>query len=75
MGRNIKIVIEKHSDGYVGYPIGMKGVVVGEGNSYEEALADVRSAIAFHVETFGPEVLDEAAAPLEVFVAETGLVG
>jgi hypothetical protein len=32
------------------------GVVVGEGDSYEEALADVKSAIKFHIETFGPEV-------------------
>ena len=35
----------------------MTGVVVGEGDTYEEALADVRSAIAFHVESFGKEVL------------------
>jgi predicted RNase H-like HicB family nuclease len=48
-----KIIIEKHSDGYVAYPLGFKGVVVGEGDSYEEALADVRSAIRFHLETFG----------------------
>jgi predicted RNase H-like HicB family nuclease len=48
-----KIIIEKHSDGYVAYPLGLKGVVVGEGDSYEEALADVRSAIRFHLETFG----------------------
>jgi predicted RNase H-like HicB family nuclease len=40
----------------VAYPFGLKGVVVGEGNSYEEALADVKSAIRFHVETFGAEV-------------------
>ena len=48
-----KIIIEKHSDGYVAYPLGLKGVVVGEGDSYEEALADVQSAIHFHLETFG----------------------
>lgn len=47
-----KIIIEKHSDGYVAYPLGLKGVVVGEGDSYEEALADVQSAIRFHLETF-----------------------
>ena len=50
---NIKIIVEKHSDGYVAYPLGIQGIVVGEGNTYEEALADVRSAIRFHVETFG----------------------
>jgi predicted RNase H-like HicB family nuclease len=48
-----KIIIEKHSDGYVAYPLGLKGVVVGEGDSYEEALPDVQSAIRFHLETFG----------------------
>jgi predicted RNase H-like HicB family nuclease len=50
---NIKIIVEKHSDGYVAYPLGIQGIVVEEGNTYEEALADVRSAIRFHVETFG----------------------
>jgi len=33
--RNIKIVVEKHEDGYVAYPLGLKGVVVGEGDSYK----------------------------------------
>ena len=51
--KSLKILIEKHPDGYVAYPLGLKGVVVGEGNSYEEALTDVKSAILFHVETFG----------------------
>ena len=45
-------MVEKHPDGYVAYPLGIQGVVVGEGDSYEEALNDVRSAILFHVETF-----------------------
>ena len=56
--RQVKIIVEKHPDGYVVYPLGLKGVVVGEGDSYEEALADATSAIRFHVETFGDEVLD-----------------
>ena len=43
-------------------------------DTYEEALADARSAVAFHVETFGPEVLDDEDGPiLEVFVAETAV--
>jgi predicted RNase H-like HicB family nuclease len=49
----IKIIVEKHPEGYVAYPLGLKGVVVGEGDNYEEALEDVRSAIKFHIETFG----------------------
>ena len=51
--KQIKVVVEKHWDGYLAYPLGLTGVVVGEGDTYEEALADVRSAIAFHVESFG----------------------
>lgn len=56
--RQIKIIVEKHPDGYVAYPLGVKGVVVGEGDSYEAALADVKSAIKFHIETFGNDVLE-----------------
>lgn len=33
----VKIVVEKHDDGYVAYPLGIDGIVVGEGDSYEEA--------------------------------------
>ncbi len=69
----LKILIEKHSDGYVAYPLGLKGVVVGEGDSYGEALADVKSAILFHIETFGAEVFEDESPVLEAFVAETGV--
>lgn len=71
--KSLKILIEKHPDGYVAYPLGLKGVVVGEGDSYEEALADVQSAIRFHVETFGAEVLEDESPVLEAFVVETGV--
>ncbi len=68
--RQVKIIIEKHQDGYVAYPVGVKGVVVGQGDSYEEALNDVKSAIKFHLETFGPESVDMDEPVLEAFVAE-----
>ena len=68
--RQVKIIVEKHADGYVAYPLGLKGVVVGEGGSYEEALVDVKSAIRFHIETFGSEVLSDDSPLLEAFVAE-----
>ena len=71
MTANVKIIVEKHSDTYVAYPIGLKGVVMGQGDSYEEALADVRSAIAFHIETFGVSELDQEDPVVEAFVAET----
>lgn len=71
--KQFKVIVEKHSDGYVAYPLGLKGVVVGEGDTYEEALADVKSAIAFHIETFGPEVFEDETPILEAFVAEAGV--
>jgi predicted RNase H-like HicB family nuclease len=59
-----KIIVEKYADGYVAYPLGLKGVVVGEGDTYEAVMADVMSAIRFHVETFGKDVL-EVGSPEE----------
>jgi predicted RNase H-like HicB family nuclease len=71
--KQFKIVVEKHPDGYVAYPLGLKGVVVGQGDTYEDALADVKSAIRFHVDTFGKDVLDVDESVLEAFVAEAGV--
>ena len=71
--KQIKIIVEKHPDGYVAYPLGIKGVVVGQGDTYEEALSDVKSAIRFHLETFGEEVFGIDPPILEAFVAETGV--
>lgn len=65
----VKIIIEKHFDGYVAYPVGIKGIIVGEGGTYEEAFSDAKSAIQFHIETFGREVI-ETNEISETFVAE-----
>jgi len=76
MARQVKIIVEKHPDGYVAYPLGVKGVVLGEGDTYDEVLADIRSAIRFHVDTFGAAVLLEAQEDIvEAFVAETAVPG
>jgi len=68
--KHLKIVVEKHPDVYVAYPLGLKGVVVGQGGTYQAALADVKSAIQFHLESFGPEALEVDPPILEAFVAE-----
>ena len=74
METQIKVIVEKHPDGYVAYPLGVKGVVVGQGDSYQAALDDVRSAIAFHAETFGPDSLLDGNSPVvEAFVAEASM--
>jgi len=68
--RQYKIIVEKHPDAYVAYPLGMKGVVIGDGETYEEALADVTSAIRFHLETFGEGSMELDPPILEAFIAE-----
>lgn len=68
-----KIIVEKHPDGYVAYPLGVKGVVVGQGDSYEEALTDVKSAIRFHIESFGKGMLEVDPPIMEAFIAEAGI--
>jgi predicted RNase H-like HicB family nuclease len=70
MTQPIKIVVERHPEGYVAYPLGLRGIVVGEGDTAEEALADVTSAIQFHLETFGPEMLDAESPVLDAYVTE-----
>jgi len=73
MKKQYKIIVEKHPDGYVAYPLGVRGIIVGQGDTYEEALADVKSAIKFHIESFGHEVLEIDPPVLEAFVAEAGV--
>ncbi len=68
--KQYKIIVEQHADGYVAYPLGLKGVVVGQGDTYEDALSDVKSAIRFHIETFGKEALDVEPPIIEAFIAE-----
>ena len=60
----------KNPDGYVAYPLGLKGVVVGEGDTYEEALSNVKSAIRFHIENFGKEALDVDPPLVEAIAAK-----
>jgi hypothetical protein len=45
--RKTKVIVENRAQGYVACPLGLKGVVVGEGDTYEEALAGVQSAVRF----------------------------
>ncbi len=70
----VKVVVEHVEDGYIAYPLGMKGVVIGQGDSYQEALADVTSAIRAHVSEFGSECLLEASSASEAFIAEAEVV-
>ena len=48
-------------------------MVVSEGDSYEEVLSNVKSAINFHIETFGNEIFEEGEPVIEAFIAEAGV--
>ncbi len=71
--QDLKIIVEKHHDGYVAYPLGLGGVVVGQGDTYEQALDDIRSAIRFHISTFGADAFKSDSPVLEAFIAETSI--
>ncbi|MDD9807593.1 MAG: type II toxin-antitoxin system HicB family antitoxin [Gammaproteobacteria bacterium] len=75
MKKQLKIIVEKHLDGFVSYPLGLNGIVVGQGDTYEAALADVKSAIAFHLETFGCGDLDDDSVMDAFVTTETFSVG
>ena len=73
MARRVKFLIERHTDGYVAYPLGLcRGVaVVGQGATYQAALTDAVSALRFTLDTLPEgEVFDEEYTAQEVFVAE-----
>jgi len=69
--KEVKIIVEQHPDGFVAYPVGLRGVIIGEGDTRDEAIADVTSAIQFHIETFGATQLELDEPLLDVFVADT----
>ncbi len=52
-----KIIVEKHTDGYVAYPLGLKGVVIGQGDTYKESVEDVTPAIRFYIQTLETELV------------------
>ena len=55
--QSFKIIVEKYKEGYIAHPLGLKGVVVGGGDTDADAVADANSASEFHIETFGTEGL------------------
>jgi predicted RNase H-like HicB family nuclease len=59
MKKQIEIIVEKHRDGYVAYPIGLNGVVVAQGDSYDEVIKEINSAIDFHIYAFGKDAFEK----------------
>jgi len=71
--KQVKVIVEKHPDGYVAYPLDLMRLVVRKGDTYKEALLDMKSVIHFHIETFSKEVLEVEPPILEAFIVETGV--
>jgi hypothetical protein len=52
----VKIIIEKHTDGYCSYPLGFSnGAIVGQGNTYFEAIQSTESSIKAYIKYYGIE--------------------
>ena len=69
----LKFIIEQHSDGLLAYPLGLHGIVVGEGDTYDEALSDAKSAAKFHIETFGQDAFPTDSPLVDAFIVEAGV--
>lgn len=57
METRVEIIVEEHPDGFVAHARGLEGVVIGQGDTYDEALADARSAIEFHQTQFAKDAV------------------
>jgi predicted RNase H-like HicB family nuclease len=69
--KTIKIVVEKHPDTFIAYPLSVDGAFVGQGDTAEEAFNECISALQAHIEAFGPEVLDVELPVVDAFMTET----
>jgi predicted RNase H-like HicB family nuclease len=72
----IKLVIERHDDGYVGYPLGFtRGAIVGQGDTFADALKATQSAIEAFIEHYGREKflshLEDESPAIDAYIAET----
>jgi hypothetical protein len=69
----LKFVVEQHADGFVAYPLGLHGAVVGEGDTADEALADAKSAAKFHIDTFGSDAFPSESPLLDAYIVNAGI--
>lgn len=71
----LKYVVEQHADGFVAYPLGVRDVIVGQGETIEAALADAKSAVRFHLETFGQDNFESDSPLIDAFLIDAGIDG
>ena len=51
-------------------PLGLRGVAVGEGDTGDEALADLASAVRCHLDAFGRGAMDLGSPVLDAFLTD-----
>jgi hypothetical protein len=53
---HLVVMLDLSEGNYTSFPIGVDGAVVGQGDTFDEALESAKSATQFHIETFGHEI-------------------
>ena len=69
----LKFIIEQHADGFLAYPLGLQGAVVGEGDTAGLSLADAKSAAKFHIDTFGTDAFPSDSPLLDAYMVDAGI--
>lgn len=69
----LKIIVEKHPDGYIAYPLGRGDGVVGRGKTSEHALSNVKAALRSQADSVEEQASSLTPAIIEAFVSETGV--
>ena len=69
----MKFIVEQHRDAFIAYPLGRADVVIGEADTRDGALSNVKSAVRFHRDTFGPQVIAEVNDILSAEIVDVPL--
>jgi len=70
--RQIKIIIERRSNRFVAYPLGVRGGKTSDGTTYEEALARLRHSLGVRSESLAASLVAMRPPVLEACVMEAG---
>ena len=70
--RQIKIIIERRSNRFVAYPLGVRGGKTSDGTTYEEALARLRLSTGVLADSVSASLVAMRPPVLEACVAEAG---
>ena len=65
---SVRIIVEECATYFVAYPIGLNGAVAGEGDTRDEAVFNLQSAIRAHISTFGKDAFLDEDAPKATYL-------